>query len=134
MREIKFRGKRVDNGEWVYGYFAIDKDTKSNCIIERIYWDCEGCSDQALYYEVDPNTIGQYTGLKDKNSKEIYEGDIYHQGDRNILYVVEYTHDCSFMGRQIRTKGSRVGLAYWQDRIEVIGNIYDNPELLGVKE
>jgi hypothetical protein len=46
MREIKFRGKRVDNGEWVYGYFAIDTDIKSNCIIERIYWDCEGCSDQ----------------------------------------------------------------------------------------
>ena len=73
---------------------------------------------------------GRYTGLKDKNGKDIYEGDIYHQGDRNILYVVEYTHDCSFMGRQIRTKGSRVGLAYWQDKIEVIGNIHENKELL----
>lgn len=129
MREIKFRGKRIDNGEWIYGFFVFDEfkgfEGKAGIAF----------TDSPLGFEVvevDIKTVGQYTGLKDKNNIEIYEGDTYHQGDKNILYVVEYTQDCSFMGRQIRTKGSRVGLSYWQDRIEVIGNIHDNPELLEV--
>lgn len=121
----KFRGKRIDNGEWIYGYYVKGFGYNVNDIENRIF-----TLDGMYIHEVEEETVGQYTGLKDKNGKEIYEGDIYHQGDRNILYVVEYTQDCSFMGRQVRTKGSRTGLAYWQDRIEVIGNIYENPELL----
>lgn len=71
----------------------------------------------------------QYTGLNDKNNKEIYEGDIFHIGSKKILYVVEWI-DCGLKGRQIRNK-SWIGLDYWKDDIEVIGNIYENPELLG---
>ncbi len=70
----------------------------------------------------------QYTGLKDKNGKEIYEGDIYQQGDQNIRYKVIF-NDCQFVGSQIGNK-SLAGLTYFSDCIEVIGNIYENSDLL----
>lgn len=133
QREIKFRGKRVENGEWVYGWYR-------EWVMPEL-WKHQGYRNGINYYIdnketnesylVIPETVGQYTGIKDKN-EETYEGDIFHLGDRNILYVVEW-HDCGLMGRQIRTRGSYVGLTYWQDKIEIIGNIHDNPELLEVQ-
>ena len=73
----------------------------------------------------------QYTGLKDKNGKEIYEGDIYTQGDKNIKYVVIFS-DAQFVGRQVGNK-SLAGLSYFMDKIEIIGNIHESPELLESK-
>jgi hypothetical protein len=70
----------------------------------------------------------QYTGLQDVNGKDIYEGDIYHHGEPKILYVVEW-HDTGFKGRQVSNK-STAGLTHWQDRIQIIGNVFENPELL----
>ena len=70
MREIKFRGKRIDNGEWVYGnYIKVTpyEDNGGHRICSQDSWDM---------FEVDPETVGQFTDLKDKNGKEIYEGDI----------------------------------------------------------
>lgn len=70
----------------------------------------------------------QYTGLKDKNGKEIYEGDIYHVGDKNIRYLVVW-FDSGFEGKQLRST-SYAGLKSWAKDIEILGNIYENPELL----
>lgn len=128
MREILFRGKSIDNGEWVYG----DLIQPQSIQYKGTKWI--SITDNANYgdkYPVIPETVGQYTGLKDKNGNRIFEGDIFNLGDKNIRYVVVW-HDTGLMGKQIRSS-SYVGLRHWQDRIEIMGNSFDNPELLELK-
>jgi hypothetical protein len=131
LREIKFRGKRIDNGLWVYGSLMIE--FSGECFI--CFWESALIEPENDYremvqvsFEVHPESVGQYTGLPDTNGKEIYEGDIYNMGDRNILYVVLW-RDSGLIGKQI-SSSSYAGLEHWQDKIEIIGNIYENPELL----
>ena len=129
MREILFRGKRLDNGDWVYGYYVHIGPV--SC--QRAYIIPEYAS--ALYVnEVDPSTVGQYTGLKDKNGKRIFEGDIAKvlQGkDKDIAYV-GFENGAFMLYPKTGNIYERTLWEYWYNDwdVEVIGNITDNPELL----
>ncbi len=157
MREILFRGKRIDNGEWAYGcYYKQSEFYGDNVDCHEIIVSQEDLSfDQAIeYYDVDPETVGQYTGLTDKNGKKIFEGDIIKTqpfSDRPYskkakfkqhIGVVEY-HICHFKNSlyeqdyeanwrvNIKDYGG-YGCCAWSAffKCEVIGNIHDNLELL----
>lgn len=145
MRTIKFRGKRCDNGEWVYGYYArLSNEFKEwHCIMteidasENYIKDCNGYN--MTYTPVNHNTVGQFTGLYDKNGEEIYEGDIlqWGEGDYKIKQVVMFVHGAFGYKCDPYTFVSYVGNSnfnFWakgtDSRFEIIGNIHDNPELL----
>lgn len=149
MREILFRGKRIDNGEWGEGhlleqdypcykayivpYINIEQDNRHTDILEH------------TIYEVAPATVGQYTGLTDKNGKRIFEGDIVHilgNQDSEDWKCVDYTALIVFLdGGFCAVDGTienhgfrRYALARMDFDMEVIGNIHDNPELLEEEE
>lgn len=134
MREILLRGQRKDNREWVFGCLLQDKDL-NKCWIEFFdYYSSEtGLERDCIQCEVLPETIGQYTGLIDKNGKKIFEGDIIENHDFNAedgeYGVVEYS-DGAF---EINGNGisSTFHENYWGQECKVVGNIYDDPELLG---
>lgn len=132
MREILFRGKRVDNGEWTEGY--LFKQWNRTFLL----WGMTG--DIPNMTEVIPETVGQFTGLTDKNGKKIFEGDIVeftdiYTGENGRAKIVfedfkwKYS-GCYYDGNPI------VWLGIYDKSIEfeIIGNIYDNPELLEVEE
>ena len=141
MRQILFRGKSksINKGRWIYGSFVEDTDLNTCCIRDR-----------SLVYElVDRETVGQYTCLTDKNGKMIFEGDIIraitldtgteclavvcfgnfideNNGDEYIGFFIEFDG--------IKTTITQLAMKECKNRIEVIGNIYDNPELLEVSK
>ena len=143
MRERLFRGKRLDNGEWVSSgnlitfndegegkqFFIPQMNAKCTCTHDE--QDNIISFDSGMFYKVDPDTVGQFTGLTDKNGKKIFEGDIVRFDNR--LSVVEYV-DCrmGFAFRKTIGHGIVPGftMSHWET-CEILGNIHDNPELLG---
>lgn len=130
MREIKFRAWYKNDKRIFIDPQMIDFYNKK---IGYMQYQTEYMSDTSYsipvgFEEFEYSELMEWTGLYDKNGEEIYEGDIFHIGSKKILYVVEWI-DCGLKGRQIKNI-SWIGLDYWKDDIEVIGNIYENPELM----
>lgn len=127
MREILFRGKRVDNGEWIEGDLIQSRDkTYIHPKANSFRVSETGLSKLIVLREVYPETVGQYTGLTDKNGKKIFEGDIIRSNSERG-YIEYYPNDCAF---EVVDDHGFYWLISEMSNIEVIGNIHDNPELL----
>ena len=138
MREILFRGKRIDNDEWDFGF------------IEDLGGDWFIVSPNGIGEAVDPSTVGQFTGLTDKNGRKIFEGDIvrtHYANAPKAVFVETVVFDGGKFCATSTNEGCKTTAALWDgvprlaidksvymDEVEVIGNIHDNPELLGVEE
>ena len=135
MRDILFKAKRLDNGEWMEGYYVRYGFTEQEkCYIMPYYAS-------ALYStEIDPSTVCQYTGLTDKNERKIWENDIVKRNfrlyssetkyeERENKGIVKYDSGFARFGYQCSVF-SMLGRSKKHDTLEVIGNIFDTPELL----
>lgn len=131
MRTIKFRGRSIDNEEWVVGYFVGTTDNVAIIIpFDKVNYDVGYIGDSECCYCF-PETIGQFTGLYDKNGNEIYEGDILQEigSGKTVLVVYEAPQFC-YADNSFGYKFLNLPENY-----TVIANIHDNPELLkGDKE
>lgn len=143
MREILFRGKAINrdesyhrteyqNGEWVYGLVTKLYDEQFKNLPAEMT-NTNGISD----IEIDYKTIGQYTGMLDKNGTKIFEGDIidfFGRSDGDGYGVVKYDAYETEFGFEYDNIYRSLGKNFYPENIEVVGNIYDNPELLGDEE
>lgn len=156
MKEILFRGKRIDNGEWAYSQtvfshldnFYIPTQNLKCTVMRNL--DTVGniseirCKDGKCFFKVHPETVGQYTGLTDKNGKKIFEGDVLKICYGSPLFdgydtecicyngIVKY-ENALFVCEENSERGDALCMLS-SNEFEIIGNIYDNPELLEVTE
>ena len=132
MREILFRGKRIDNGEWVEGFYVCLNDKEHRIYSGFAETDCGDYYPDL--YTVDPETVGQFTGLTDKNGEKIFEGDIvrYYQGYDyySVMMVAWWKDGARFVIAFSDKLYSATSLVSAHFYCEVIGNIHDNPELM----
>lgn len=143
MRQIEFRGKTINNDIWVYGFYMYSERLDKHFIIGE-------SKDYGFHREqVIPETVGESTGLFDKNGKKIFEGDIVFNSNRTYLtlpedkrlYLVEWM-DGKYEGNWLKVKPgfkfnkivtdgkNYISLIFNQSQIEVVANIHDNPELI----
>ena len=149
-REIKFRGERIDNKEWVYGYLIVRKldGIKKYYIYDNSIDEVEineYCNSadymepvnlRDLFIKVIPESVGQFTGLKDKNGKEIYEKDIVTfdhiktngEVQKNVICIIEWTVLGEFVMRDKNNISYMPGMI--PEQLKIIGNKFQNPELL----
>lgn len=124
LRKIVFRGKSKHTGEWVYGSYIANYNNND--------WIVQGGD----FFAVESDTVGQFTGRYDKEGKEIYYGDIFYNVTTNVKYVVFFSNiKCAFCYEALGSvhPWSRIMQSCWFDtnvNFQVIGNAYDNPELL----
>jgi uncharacterized phage protein (TIGR01671 family) len=132
MRAVKFRGKRLNNGEWVYGYYVCQYGANSIYLPDG----ADGIFDA---YHVIPETVGQFTGLTDKNGTEIFEGDTIKGGIRLMSVIFKQAacqfwlvwEDDAYEGKKISryeplTANYGDDCCFSNDGLEVVGNIHDN--------
>lgn len=136
MREILYRGKRIDNKKWIEGCYAVVGEKKVIIAHPEMFYDenAKQCYGSEIK-DIDPETVCQYIGMTDKNGRKIFEGDIIEVctfGFNPERFITEVAYDkCAF-----RLKNGRNMFYYGQsdftkmDDAKVIGNIFDNPELL----
>ena len=147
MRDIKFRGKAKDierlnefneynefgiphqNG-WVFGA-CVHNGGNPYIISHDVAESCEEYFSPEWWCPVDPATVGQFTGLKDKSGREIYEGDVVKYGDTIHEVVFEQRNNTAYFGLVYSPEETR-SFGHYQDlqQIEIIGNVHDSPELL----
>lgn len=130
MDIIEFRGKRVDNGEWVYGY-----------VDATMYKDIVVIHTETGTFGVNPDTVGQYTGIVDSEGNRIFEGDII-QGEMEYKHLIRYDASCTrFAAILTDYVNDKISEDFWTGSLEkrwvdefhkvVVGNRYDNPEIIG---
>lgn len=129
MREIKFRGYGTDDKKrgWIYGNLLIEKIVDLVCIQD------ENCH----VWEVEPESVGQYTGLKDEDGRDVYEGDVMAYKDSTSTLIkgrVWYRNGGFFVTHPKRVNGYLLNVVTGEFLGHVIGNIYDNPDLLEATE
>ena len=132
MREIEFRGKRIDNGEWVCGlpmYRNYIKQFTKHEWIDNLDNNRVKTYQTSADFQIEEKTLGQYTGLKDKNGTKIFEGDIV-----NMLNITDYPMQIKWNKKWARfilyNFVDKTEMNLFTEQCEVIGNIYDNPELV----
>jgi uncharacterized phage protein (TIGR01671 family) len=140
VREILFKAKKKNNGEWVEGYYVKSRYYEGGTIhlivdTENEYDDYDRFS---LRYEIDPDTLCQYTGLTDKNGTKIFENDIvnsdivsYDYTSHKVVFENRFGSACFGIVINDRNKVLNFCSLVPADKMVVIGNIFDNPELIG---
>lgn len=125
MRQIKFKAKRLDNGKWVEGYFYAE--CGNTYIIEDRQKDSMLNRNEALL--VDPSTVCQFTGLKDKNGKEIFENDLLYDEDSGIVSAIKWKrHVCGYVYEKAGMFSTMRVCASHTSLLKIIGNKFDRKE------